>query len=176
MLDMQEVTGSSPVSPTITNRKSEKRILKILNITNDNLMIGRKSQRMRNEHGKAGRRFLIFVVIVGLAAWVLFSLMPTWFKAMQLKDHLKNLASYAGSYPFTQDPVMADSMARAVVDAGIPGLEKLNKDYFLSKIQRTQGSLLVQVHFERDNELLGTSVKLKHWVFDWDIDQHSVGP
>jgi hypothetical protein len=33
---------------------------------------------MRNEHGKAGRRLLIFVVIVGLAVWVFFSLMPTW--------------------------------------------------------------------------------------------------
>jgi len=132
---------------------------------------------MRNEHGKAGRRLLIFVIIVGLAVWVFFSLMPTWFKAMQLKDNLRSLASYAGSWPFTQDNVMADSMARAAKDAGIPGLEKeLSKNYFLSKIQRTQGSLRVKVHFERDNALLGTSYKVKHWVFDWDIDQSSVGP
>jgi len=132
---------------------------------------------MRNEHGKAGRRLLIFVVIVGLAVWVFFSLMPTWFKAMQLKDHIKNLASYSGSWPFIQDDVMADSMARAAKDAGIPGLEKeLTKNYFLSKIQRKQGAFRVKVHFERDAELLGTGYKIKHFVYDWDIDQLSVGP
>jgi hypothetical protein len=132
---------------------------------------------MRNEHGKMGRRLLIFVVIAGLVVWVLFSLLPPWYRAQQLKDHIKNLASYSGSWPFIQDEVEADSMARAVKDAGIPGLEKeLTKNYFLSKIQRTQGSFRVKVHFERDAELLGTSYKIKHWVYDWDIDQHSVGP
>ncbi len=132
---------------------------------------------VRNEYGKTGTRFLIFLVVVALAVWVLFSLLPTWFKAMQLKDHLKNLASYSGSWPFIQDDVMADSMTRAAKDSGIPGLEKeLTKNYFLSKIQRTQGSFRVKVHFERDSELLGTGYKIKHWVYDWDIDQHSVGP
>ncbi len=132
---------------------------------------------MRNEQGKTGRRFLIFVVIAGLAVWVLFSLLPTWYKAQQFKDHIKNLASYGGSWPFVKDDVMADSMARAARESGIPGLDKeLTKNYFLNKIKRGSGTIQVTVHFERDSELLGTSYKIKHWVFDWNIQERFAGP
>jgi hypothetical protein len=127
---------------------------------------------MRNQHGKAGRRLLIFVVIVGLAVWVLFSLLPTWYRAQQFKDHVKNLAGYAGSYPFTQDDVMADSMARAAKDAGVP---ELTKEYFLRSIQRGQGTLRVKVQYTRESMLLGTSYKLKSWDFSFDIQERYAG-
>lgn len=131
---------------------------------------------MKNESGKTGTRLLIFLVVAAFVVWWLFSWMPTWYASMTFKDHLKNLASYAGGYPFTVDAVEADSMASAAKDAGVP---ELNKDYFLHNIQRGAGTFHVQVHYEKNVVMVGTSISVPlkgHMVFDWDIQEHSVGP
>lgn len=102
--------------------------------------------------------------------------MPIWFKAMTLKDHLRNLASYHGQYPFTQDNVMVDSLARAAKDAGAT---ELNKDYFARNIERGQGTFRVKAHYERNVKMMGTSMDVPfkgHLVFDWDIVASVVGP
>lgn len=89
-----------------------------------------------------------------------------------LKRHLKDLASYAGSYPFTQDEVMADSMAKAAKEAGVP---ELTKNYFLRNIQRREGVITVKVHYQRAYYLRGSDTPISRRVVDYEITEKSKG-
>jgi len=122
---------------------------------------------MEREHGGTGTRFLIFVCIVGIAIWVMFSIMPTWWDAMTLKDEMKSFASYA-STGFT-DEMIADSLAKKAKQRGI---KELTKEQFLRGIQRSGGIITVKTHYTRDNVLIGTKIKIKHWDFNLEVKEH----
>ena len=89
-----------------------------------------------------------------------------------LKRHLRDLASYAWSYPFTHNEVMADSMAVAAKEAGVP---ELTKTYFLRNIERREGVIMVKVRYERAYYLRGSDSPISRRVVDYEITENIKG-
>jgi len=64
---------------------------------------------------------------------------------------------------------MADSMAKAAKEAGVP---ELTKNYFLMNIESREG---VKVHYERAYYLKGSNTPISHRVVDYEIKENIKG-